>query len=101
MELTQEQKQTVEQLAGLNYTVRQIALYLGIDPDTLQREFENLESPFRYHYDRGRLIARASVDMQALESAKGGNITAMQQYEKVRQGRHFENIRDQIIYGYS
>ncbi len=99
MTFTKEQLATVEKLAGLNYTIRQMALYLDLPVGDLQAEFENRDSEFRYHFDRGRLIAQTEIDMQAQESAKGGNITAMQQYEKVREKRHFENMRDQLIYG--
>jgi hypothetical protein len=46
-------------------------------------------------------MAQAQVDMKVLESAKGGNMTAQQQIEKIRAARQFENIRDQLLYGNS
>lgn len=99
MDFTDEQIEQIEKLAGINYTVRKIAMYLDIPARILQREFEDSESTFRYHYDRGRLVAQADVDMDLLNSAKTGNMTAKQQFEKIRQARHFENIRDQLVYG--
>lgn len=99
MEFTQEQIEEIEMLAGINYTVRQIALYFKIPAGDLHKEFNNKESEFRKFYDRGKLISQAQIDMQTLQSAKGGNMTAMQQIEKVRNARHFETMRDQLIYG--
>lgn len=100
MDFTNEQIQEIEKLAGLNYTIKQIAMYLDISAAKLQKEFEDIESLFRYHYDRGRLISQAKIDMQTQQSAENGNLTAAQTLEKIRQARHFENIRDQLINGY-
>lgn len=99
MDLTPEQIEEIEMLAGINYTVRKIAMYLDIPPKELQKEFENKESIFRYHYDRGKLISQAQIDMANMQRAKGGNQTAIQQFEKIRQNRHFETMRDQLLYG--
>lgn len=99
MIFTQEQIETIESLAGINYAVKQIAMYLGVPVKDLQNEFNDIDSKFRYHYNRGKLMSQAMVDMKLLESAKGSNLTAMQQLEKIRLARHFENMRDQLIYG--
>jgi hypothetical protein len=99
MTYTPGQIESIEKLAGLNYTFKQIAMYLDVSFKDLLQEYEDKESAFRYHYDRGKLMSQAEVDKGMLDSAKGGNITAIQQFEKVRQSRHFENIRDQLIYG--
>lgn len=99
MDFTTEQIESIEKLAGLNYTIKQIALYLDIDPTILYREYVDKNSVFRYRFDRGRLIAQADVDQKLLTNAKNGNLTAMQQFEKIRIARHFENMRDQMING--
>lgn len=97
MNFTDEQIEEIEKLAGLNYTVKQIALYFAIDHNKLQKEFSDTNSKFRYHFDRGRLIAQAEIDMQTLILAKGGNITAMQRLDKIRKSKQFEIIRDQTL----
>lgn len=99
MDFTEEQTEIIENLAGLNYTVKQIAMYLDVDHRKLQQEFDDVESTFRYHYNRGKLIAQADIDMKLQDAAKGSNLTAMQQYEKIRIARHFENMRDKLVYG--
>lgn len=99
MTFTPEQIESIEKLAGLNYTFKQIAMYLEVPFNDLLQEYEDKESEFRYHYDRGHLLAQADIDQNLIDSAKRGNVTAIQQFEKIRQSRHFENTRDRIIYG--
>lgn len=99
MTFTDEQKQTIEDLAGLNYTIKHIAMYLDINVSIFYQDYNDQESEFRYHYDRGKLLSQADIDMQSLQAAKEGNMTAMQQFEKVRKARHFENERDRILNG--
>lgn len=99
MTFTEEQIETIEKVAGLNYTVKQIAMYLDVPLLELQHEFDDKDSEFRYHFDRGRLISQTEIDIAVIDSAKGGNMTSRQQFEKIRQSRHFENMRDQLIYG--
>jgi hypothetical protein len=99
MTFTPDQIKEIESLAGINYTVRQIALYFDISAAMVMREYENTDSEFRYHFDRGRLVSQAKIDMALQTSAEGQNITAIQQLERVRQNRKFENQRDQLIYG--
>ena len=101
MTFTDEQKLEIEKLAAINYTVKQTAVYLDIEPRLIQREFDNKESEFRHHYNRGRLITQAKIDMALVESAEKQNMTAINQLEKIRIARHFENMRDQLIYGHS
>jgi hypothetical protein len=72
-----------------------------VKPDELHEAYMDKESDFTYHYDRGRLIAQADIDMKLLESAKGGNITAIQQLQKTQKLKHFENIRNMIADGHS
>jgi len=100
MTFTDEQLESIEKLAGLNYSVGQIAMYLDVDHLKMQKQFSDPDSTFRYHFDRGRLINRADIDQKVLDSAKGGNITAIQQVEKIRISRFFEIMRDELIYGH-
>lgn len=100
MTFTAEQIESIEKLAGLNYSVKQIAMYLDVHPSEIQHEFDNRESEFRYRYDRGRMIAQADIDQKLLDAARGANLTAITQFEKIRQARRFENMRDQLINGH-
>lgn len=99
MTFTNEQKKIIEDLAGLNYTIKHIAMYLDIKVSFLYQDYNDQKSEFRYHYDRGKLLSQADIDMQSLQAAKKGNMTAMQQFEKVKKTRYFENERDRILNG--
>lgn len=97
MKFTDEQIKEIESLAGINYSVKQIAMYFDMDQKELQSEFENTESEFRYHYDRGQLIAQAEIDKATLESAKKGNITAQQRYDKKIRELRIKQAKERIF----
>lgn len=97
MKFTDEQLKEIEQLAGINYSVRQIAMYFEFDKAELQKEFEDKESVFRYHYDRGQLIAQAEIDKATLESAKKGNITAQLRYDKKLKDLTIKQAKERIF----
>ncbi len=98
MILTEQQKKDVEKLASINYTVRQISLYLDIENKYLQQQFAIKTSDFRVCYDRGQLISQAKIDIALVESAEKQNMTAIVQLERIRTLRNFENHRDQLIH---
>jgi hypothetical protein len=99
MKFTQEQIEEIEALAGVGYTVRQIAMYFNLPWDELQQEFNNPESTFRYHYDRGVLITRASVDMSNVTLAKKGNLTAAALIQKSLKISKYYQVKQEIFHG--
>ena len=52
----------------------------------------------RYHYDRGLLLDSAAITMKLAENAKGGNITAIQQLDKIQRAQRVENLKKQIYF---
>lgn len=101
MTFTDDQIETIEKLAAVNYTIKKIAIFLDVNPSELLHEFDDPDSQFRHHYDRGRLLSQAKIDMALLSSAEGQSLSAIQQLEKTRANRHFENQRDILINGNS
>ena len=97
MEFTPEQFETIEQLAGINYTIRQIAMYFDVSPQLLHNEYSDKESEFAYHFDRGRLMASADVDMKLLEAAKNGNLTASAQFKKAEKAARINNLKHELF----
>ena len=98
MELTPGQIDHVEQLAAINYSVKQIAMYLDIDLNEFQKAFNVPDSPIRYHYERGRLITQAEIDKANLQRAKDGNMTSIQQWKKDATAQSLENLKKQVFY---
>lgn len=95
-ELSEEE--IIEKLAGCNYGPSDIALYLGVKRKEFMEKWNDTESTIRYHYDRGRLLARVNVNQKLLDNAASGNITAAQIYEKNRRAIEVENLRNQIFF---
>lgn len=97
-ELTPVDYQNIEQLAAVNYQVKQIAMYLDVDPKEFQREYSDPDSKVRWHYDRGRLVAQAEIDKANLKRARDGNLTSIQQWKKDSSLRAVENLKKQVFF---
>ena len=97
MTFTEKQRNDIEKLSAINYSVKQVAIYLNLDAALLQHEYEDEESEFHYHYTRGMLVAKAEIDMATLESAKKGNISAMQRYDKQVSQNKIDQIKREIF----
>jgi len=97
MEFTPEQFETIEKLAGINYTIRQIAMYFDVSPQQLHNEYAYKESEFAYRFDRGRLIAAADVDMKLLQAAKDGNMTASAMFKKAEKASRINNLKHELF----
>jgi hypothetical protein len=98
MELTPVQYKDIEQLAAINYSVKQIAMYLDVDAKAFQKAFSNPDSKIRYHYDRGKLVTQAEIDKANLKRAKDGNLTSIQQWKKDANSQKLENLKKQVFY---
>jgi len=98
MELTPSQFKDIENLAAINYSIRQIAMYLDVDYKLLLSSFNKPDSKVRYHYDRGKLITQAEIDKANLKRAKDGNMTSIQQWKKDSNAQKLENLKKQVFF---
>jgi len=96
MNLTDEQLQQVEELSGLKYTPEEIAIYLGVNIFDFVEAFSDTGSSIYFHTIRGKLITKAQVEIELLNSAKNGNITAIQIIEKKKRRDELDYIFDKI-----
>lgn len=97
LELTEEQYETIEKLAGVNYGPKDIAMYLSLDLEKFLWACKNPDHKINYHYARGVLVAQFEVDNKLLDNAKSGNITATQEYKKASDKKKFENHKKRIL----
>lgn len=97
LKLSQEEYETIENLAAVNYAPREIAVYLDVDEKEFLLQFYNPKSTVRFHYEKGILAASFEVDNKLLENAKSGNITATQEIKKAQEKRAFENHKNRIL----
>ena len=98
LKLSQEEYEEIEDLAAIGYSDAKIALYFDIPHNDFKREFNNEKSLVRRHYNIGLTKADAAVGMTLVENAKLGNITAIQQLEKLRKKTKAELIKKQIYF---
>lgn len=96
MNLTDEQIQQIETLSGLNYSIAEIAMCLGVDEIEFLYESELPGSKLKYHINRGKLLIRGQVDIELVNSAKNGNITAIQTLEKKKRREELDRIFNKI-----
>ncbi len=97
LKLSQEQYETIENLAACNYAPRQIAIYLEANEGEFMRQFHKPDSLVQFHYNKGILTASFEVDNKLLENAKTGNITAAQEHKKAQDKRLFDNHKMRIL----
>lgn len=95
----QDKIEELEDLAGIGYTPKKIALYFGVNEDMFMREFMMPGSALRYHYNKGALVAEAKEAIETLKSAKSGNATQGQRLDKKRYQLRFEELKEKHIYG--
>lgn len=97
LKLSDEEFETIENLAATNYGPRDIAIYLDIVLKDFLTEFHKPTSKVRHHYNKGILQASFEIDNKLLENAKSGNITAAQESKKASAKRAFENHKNRIL----
>lgn len=95
--LSSDEIETIESLAAVGFDVEKIARVLDKDVRLFKRDFFNSGTPIFTAYQKGLLLAKATVDAVLLENSQKGNLTAMQQYYKNLEETKCENIRQEIF----
>ncbi len=88
-----------ENLAAIGYQPEQIAMYYNIEKVDFMYYFSLVNSPLKYHYDRGQLMQQAKEGMTMLQdAATGENVTQAQRLDKLRKEVVFKNALSEIIF---
>lgn len=98
LKFSEEELQDIETLAGAGYSPEKIAMYLDVPKNKFLKEWKHPDTIVRYHYDRGLLQDSAMIAIKLAENAKGGNITAIQQLDKIQRAQRVENLKKQIYF---
>lgn len=98
LKFSQEEYEEMEDLASIGYNDGKIALFFGVPYKDFQKEFNDPNSLVRRHYNIGLTKADASVGLALVANAAAGNITAIQQLEKLRKKTKVELIKQQIYF---
>ena len=99
LRLSQEDLEQIEDYAACNYSPEQIAKCMDFAKADFMAAWYNHEHPVRFHYDKGQVQADFEINQKALQTAKAGNLTAMQIYQKNRETVKLENLKQQILFG--
>lgn len=94
--LDEEQKEDLERLSALGYSLRDMAMYFAFDYKQFKHDATTEGCVIKYHIDRGRLTVKANAQMKLMQSAEGGNITAIQFLAKVQRDRDYKDLLNQM-----
>lgn len=98
MNLHEEEYRQITEAAANNFTLREIAVILLLDPDDFQREYDREHSEVRKRYERGRLESENTITQSLRDNAEGGNITAVQIFDNKRKEKDFQAAKDRILF---
>lgn len=97
MDLTPDQLKQIEDLASIGRSIRSIARIMELDYDSLKSESGDIGSLVAYHFALGSERAQASIDLATKNAAEGGNITAIQQFDKLLKTQRYEERKRQLL----
>lgn len=92
--ISDEDYEKIETLASMNYTIRQIAMYLELPFIHFNLLAHEKTSEVYERITKGRLEADFLIDNSLQENAKKGNLTAIQQREKNKENKKIEDIKN-------
>lgn len=99
LRFSQEELEQLEDLASAGYSLEKCALYFGVAKADFMAEYFEVESFVHYHYQRGILKTEAEGAIQLTKKESKGNLTAIQQLDKIRRRQFVENEKRRILYG--
>lgn len=91
--------ETIERLAAVNYSYKEMAIYIGHNVRSFREEANKEDSEIWLAIQRGRLQAQFDIDDKLAQNARTGNITAAQMYKKSAEEKRVEDLKAQIFYG--
>lgn len=80
MELTTEQLEELEHMAGLQFTLKEIAVILSVDFEALRRAYLDEDSAVRNGMEKGRLLSEAKLREVLKRDALQGSPTAQKDF---------------------
>lgn len=89
----------VEKLSACSYTYEEMAIFLNLPKKLFIEEAKLKDSDLWTAIQRGRLKSEFDILSKLQVNAAGGNITAAQQFDKMRKSKEVENLKARIFYG--
>lgn len=95
--LSNEQLTELETLSGMHYNVKELAMYFNKSEQWMKDQLNDAESPIHYHFERGKLLLKAKIDIALMNSAEAGNVTSIQMLKKRNAEIESKAFRDKLL----
>lgn len=89
----------IKTLSANNYSFKEMALYLGLPVKLFVDAAKDKNSEIWEAIQGGRLQSEFEIQNKLRLNAESGNITAAQQFDKMRKAKDVENLKQRIFYG--
>ena len=96
IELTDDEYLELERLSALRYSIFDMAMYFDKPLDLFKQDAKTDGCKIHYHIRRGKLIIRANADMQLMAAAEGGNVTAIEQLNKLMAKQDYKEMLNDL-----
>ncbi len=95
--LSDEALEMIETLSAAGNSADRISDVLKTDKRLFLHDFKTSGTPIFDAYQRGLILNQTAVNTVTLENAKKGNLTAIQQINKIWEAQNLENIKNEIF----
>ncbi|AZA93051.1 Uncharacterised protein [Chryseobacterium nakagawai] len=95
--LTVQQLKLVEKLSLAGNSADKIANALKVDMRLFMHDYKTIGTPIFDAYQRGVVLNQSIVHEATLKKAKRGNMTAIQQMNKIWEAQNLENLKNEIF----
>jgi hypothetical protein len=103
--LNDEQLIELERLAAIqSFSIVRIARYFKVDAIELEARILDMDDSMTpgtiaYHFARGKDLPLAKGLQQLVDSMETGNISAIEQLQKMRKQTEYEEFKRQVLFG--
>lgn len=94
--LEQDQKDEIQRLVALGYQPTEIAICLGLNPEAFETDAKSPGTVIFALIREGLFVSKAAPEVKLHKLASEGNLSAIQELQKIQERRNFENIVKQI-----
>lgn len=89
----------IEHMSAGNFSFKEMAIYLQLPVKVFTESAKEKDSEIWTAIQRGRLKTEFEIQDKLRLNAESGNITAAQQFDKMRRAKDVENLKQRIFYG--
>lgn len=98
LRLSEEQYESIEKLAALNYTLDQMAMFLEEDPAAFRQAYDAENSLVKFHVTKGKLETEFKIGTKITTDAEAGSMMAVALYRDAVKKNNVEDIKRRILY---